>query len=150
MNGITNKVYYHFTLEKTQQAYKVFIKELHSNLNNIMHTWLAIFKLWFILQSSRQFTERIETYLAHLHNYTTHKITKEIGKCRSLWEIFHSFRFITCKLIVDPLVIKLKFIFSVIRFYLTEWYCSVVFSLNFDISGCCSYCGKFSWTLQRT
>ncbi|CAH1126016.1 unnamed protein product [Ceutorhynchus assimilis] len=51
----------------------------------------------------RQFTDRIENHLEELYSYTTKKVTKEIGKCRPIWEIFHAGRFHVCKLIFDPL-----------------------------------------------
>ncbi|KAJ8937871.1 hypothetical protein NQ314_011674 [Rhamnusium bicolor] len=57
-------------------------------------------------RTRRQFISRIESYLEELYNYVNTKITKEIGQCRPLWEIFHSTRFYVCKLIVDPLVKK--------------------------------------------
>ncbi|KAJ8979602.1 hypothetical protein NQ317_019490 [Molorchus minor] len=46
---------------------------------------------------------RMENYLGDLYNHVNTKITKEIGQCRPLWEIFHSGRYYVCKLIVDPL-----------------------------------------------
>ncbi|KAL1488314.1 hypothetical protein ABEB36_014793 [Hypothenemus hampei] len=59
---------------------------------------------WKISESVRQqFIGRIETYLKELYGYASRKMTKEIGKCRSLWEIFHATRFHICKLLVDPL-----------------------------------------------
>ncbi|XP_015840878.1 prominin-1 isoform X2 [Tribolium castaneum] len=51
---------------------------------------------------TKQFLLRLENYLEELSNYTTTKVTKEIGRCRPLWEIFHSMRFSICKLIVNP------------------------------------------------
>ncbi|KAJ3664528.1 hypothetical protein Zmor_000087 [Zophobas morio] len=45
---------------------------------------------------------RLETYLGDLHRHITTKVTKEIGGCKPLWDIFRLARFFTCKLIVDP------------------------------------------------
>ncbi|XP_057652213.1 prominin-1 isoform X2 [Diorhabda carinulata] len=49
------------------------------------------------------FVKRLTRYLEDLFNYVRKKVTKEIGKCRPLWEIFHSIRFYVCKLIADPM-----------------------------------------------
>ncbi|XP_044259309.1 prominin-1 isoform X2 [Tribolium madens] len=51
---------------------------------------------------TKQFLLRLENYLEELSNYTTTKVTKEIGRCRPLWEIFQTMRFSICKLIVNP------------------------------------------------
>lgn len=65
---------------------------------------IHLFYLEITLQTRRQFTKRIERYLEQLFNHTSSKLTKEIGKCRPLWEIFHATRFNICKLTFDPLV----------------------------------------------
>lgn len=57
-----------------------------------------------MIKSRAQFVSRLEGHLEGLRNYTVGKITKEIGKCGPLWEIFHSARFSVCKLVVDPSV----------------------------------------------
>ncbi|XP_066156277.1 uncharacterized protein prom isoform X2 [Euwallacea fornicatus] len=51
----------------------------------------------------REFIGRIENYLEELHEHALKKVTKEIGKCRPLWDIFHVFRIYMCKLTFDPL-----------------------------------------------
>ncbi|XP_076275431.1 prominin isoform X3 [Rhynchophorus ferrugineus] len=54
-------------------------------------------------RTRRQFLNRIENYLSDLYRHVASTTTKEIGKCRPLWEIFHAIRFFTCELIADPL-----------------------------------------------
>ncbi|CAG9864095.1 unnamed protein product [Phyllotreta striolata] len=50
----------------------------------------------------RRFVDRLRTYLDELFAYVSDKATREIGKCRPLWEIFRAARFYVCRLIVDP------------------------------------------------
>ncbi|XP_050514518.1 prominin-1 isoform X4 [Diabrotica virgifera virgifera] len=66
-----------------------------------------------------QFISRLISYLEDLYSYAKRKISKEIGKCRPLWEIFHSSRVYACKLIVDPLNAIAFSSFLVIIIFLT-------------------------------
>ncbi|KAJ8939547.1 hypothetical protein NQ318_011331 [Aromia moschata] len=58
---------------------------------------------YFLDHRGWQIAERKITW-EELYNHVNTKVTKEVGKCRPLWEIFHSARFYVCKLIVDPLL----------------------------------------------
>ncbi|XP_049820384.1 prominin-1 isoform X2 [Aethina tumida] len=73
---------------------------------------------WQIAEkTSRQFTTRIESYLKDLYNHVSEKLTKQIGKCRPLWEVYHSTRFFVCKLIVDPMNgISFSYFFLILLF----------------------------------
>ncbi|XP_066248554.1 uncharacterized protein prom [Euwallacea similis] len=51
----------------------------------------------------REFIGRIGNYLEQLHKHALKKVTKEIGKCRPLWDVFHASRIYMCKLTFDPL-----------------------------------------------
>ncbi|XP_050296756.1 prominin-2 isoform X2 [Anthonomus grandis grandis] len=54
-------------------------------------------------RKKRQFISTLEYYLKDLYDYNVKKLTKEIGKCRPLWDIFHLTRFQFCKLFIDPM-----------------------------------------------
>jgi hypothetical protein len=89
-------------------ALEVFIHPLSRQANrSLSHLKDVQFFLdnrrgWIVEKSRAQFVSRLEGHLEGLRNYTVGKITKEIGKCGPLWEIFHSARFSVCKLVVDP------------------------------------------------
>ncbi|CAH0552996.1 unnamed protein product [Brassicogethes aeneus] len=55
-------------------------------------------------KTGKQFTARIESYLEDLYNHVNEKLTKQIGKCRPLWDIFYLSRHYLCQQIIDPLV----------------------------------------------
>lgn len=79
---------------------------LYNRLDSMLFNVISFLTRSIVLfQIRKRFVARLESYLEELYNYVSKKVTKEIGKCRPLWEIFHSIRFYLCKLIVDPMVI---------------------------------------------
>ncbi|KAG5884954.1 hypothetical protein JTB14_026552 [Gonioctena quinquepunctata] len=66
-----------------------------------------------------RFTQRIESYLEDLYTYVNETVTKNLGKCRPIWDIFHFGRFQICKLIVDPMLGIALFCFFAILLLLT-------------------------------
>ncbi|XP_018569724.1 prominin-2, partial [Anoplophora glabripennis] len=99
---IQNRMLYKIT------TLEVLLPPLHRQVNQTLSHLTAVQyfldnESWQISERTRRrFISRIECYLEELSSHVGDKVTKEIGKCRPLWEIFHSARFYVCKLIVDP------------------------------------------------
>lgn len=58
----------------------------------------------FYFQATRVYTGRLTKYFVDVQDFVKETINGDIGRCKSLWNLFDATRIIICKMIVDPLV----------------------------------------------
>lgn len=59
-----------------------------------------------ILQKSREYVDRMLSYLNQLRQHVVESVKNSVAPCRPLWEIFNSTRLFLCRHTMDPLVTR--------------------------------------------